>query len=136
MCRNCQSPKLEDVSEQFKRFCLILIYFISKICVLLGCKKNNTCPICFLELSRSEHVKRHIEGVHSDIRPYKCLYCDKSYKQNCHLKRHVNHKHEDPTFECEICDKKFGDKYCLERHLKIHGNRERPTKKNCLEKNQ
>lgn len=87
------------------------------------------CPICgkvfkFRSLLASHSI------IHSDMRPYACEFCSRSFRRLSHLKRHrevvhANGARPPQSFICHICGK---DKKCrsqLARHVIIHTG-ERP----------
>lgn len=47
------------------------------------------CPDCAKQFKRSEHLKRHIRSVHSNIRPFHCKYCDKKFSRSDNLAQHL-----------------------------------------------
>lgn len=47
------------------------------------------CPDCSKQFKRSEHLKRHIRSVHSNIRPFHCKYCDKKFSRSDNLAQHL-----------------------------------------------
>ena len=49
----------------------------------------------------------------------KCLLCGKTFKNKSKLKQH-SAIHQDRTFCCEFCIKKFHNKYGLARHVRTH----------------
>jgi len=55
-----------------------------------------------------------------------CSHCDKEFKRNWDLKRHMKTMHStDPaveTFKCDICEKTVKSKRNLKLHMKTHGN--------------
>ena len=55
------------------------------------------------------------------LRPFKCSFCDKTYKTNGHLKDHIQVQHiKIRKFKCEICKSEFGRNSTLLAHLKTH----------------
>ena len=50
---------------------------------------NFPCTNCEKQFKRSEHLKRHIRSVHSNIRPYECKYCDKKFSRLDNLAQHL-----------------------------------------------
>eukprot|EP00092_Neocalanus_flemingeri_P024355 GFUD01026411.1.p1 GENE.GFUD01026411.1~~GFUD01026411.1.p1 ORF type:complete len:479 (+),score=93.72 GFUD01026411.1:36-1472(+) len=63
--------------------------------------------------------------VHSDVRNMACEHCDRSFKSDLYLKRHIKlmHTSNPGEFKCEICDKLFKTKDTISRHKKkIHGD--------------
>ncbi|CCF56514.1 hypothetical protein KAFR_0B02160 [Kazachstania africana CBS 2517] len=54
---------------------------------------------------------------------FSCEYCDRRFKRQEHLKRHIRSLHicEKP-FHCHICDKHFSRSDNLNQHIKTHSN--------------
>ncbi|TDG49523.1 hypothetical protein AWZ03_004014 [Drosophila navojoa] len=66
------------------------------------------------------------ERSHTNVRPYSCEYCDKSFISASALKRHdLTHNGVRP-FYCIICDKTFQRNTHLKAHLrsKLHAMKE------------
>ncbi|KAH7179711.1 uncharacterized protein B0J16DRAFT_291173, partial [Fusarium flagelliforme] len=83
------------------------------------------CPRCN---KRVGDLKRHIQGVHEDQRPFKCDFpgCkSKPFKQKDNLQSHIKSVHEGKRpFKCNFpkCEWAFPRKEGLERHARIkHG---------------
>ena len=56
---------------------------------LLSLGKDATvCTVCGKGFSAYFHVKRHIETVHLNVKPYECKYCKKKFGQQPHWKKH------------------------------------------------
>jgi len=50
------------------------------------------CPDCHKMLCSLTSMKRHYQ-IHTGVRPYKCVYCNKAFTQSHHLKKHLrSHK--------------------------------------------
>ncbi|RLV94588.1 Zinc finger protein MSN4 [Spathaspora sp. JA1] len=47
------------------------------------------CMECEKQFKRSEHLKRHIRSVHSNIRPFHCKYCEKKFSRSDNLAQHL-----------------------------------------------
>ena len=75
-------------------------------------KSGYMCNQCGEEFTRSYDLKRHIRRVHTAERPHVCSTCGKGFKTGDKLRRHEK-IHEDKTFECHKCRKKFGRKVCF-----------------------
>ena len=45
-------------------------------------KKSFECPHCDHTTSNKSDLQIHIRGVHEDKRPFKCMVCDKAFKQD------------------------------------------------------
>ena len=54
------------------------------------------CHICGFTFSSNYNVKKHIQAVHENQRPYKCHLCDKSFKTIPARQYHVN-THKNPN---------------------------------------
>ncbi|KAK6459419.1 uncharacterized protein RJT20DRAFT_132553 [Scheffersomyces xylosifermentans] len=48
-----------------------------------------SCSECDKQFKRSEHLKRHIRSVHSNIRPFHCKYCEKKFSRSDNLAQHL-----------------------------------------------
>ncbi|KAE8279586.1 AT-rich binding protein [Larimichthys crocea] len=87
------------------------------------------CPICSKVFKFKSLLASH-SLIHSEVRPYGCDFCSRTFRRLSHLKRHRQVVHADgerppQSFVCHICGK---DKKCrsqLARHVIIHTG-ERP----------
>lgn len=87
------------------------------------------CPICSKVFKFKSLLASH-SMIHSNVRPYTCDFCSRSFRRLSHLKRHCEVVHANgarlpQSFVCHICGK---DKKCrsqLARHVIIHTG-ERP----------
>ena len=82
-------------------------------------KKKKECQICGkVVVDLPQHMT-----VHSELRLYKCAYCEKGFKAKGNLtkhhKIHTREKREKP-FKCELCGKTFNQSSNLSIHMKIH----------------
>lgn len=62
------TPPIEESEEEEKPF------------------KCESCPKAF---RRSEHLKRHIRSVHSNVRPFPCKFCEKKFSRSDNLAQHL-----------------------------------------------
>uniref|UniRef100_UPI0037E77A70 zinc finger protein ZFP2-like n=1 Tax=Semicossyphus pulcher TaxID=241346 RepID=UPI0037E77A70 len=91
--------------------------------------KTFPCPICSKVFKFRSLLASH-SLIHSEMRPYGCDFCSRSFRRLSHLKRHREVVHANgarplQSFVCHICGK---DKKCrsqLARHVIIHTG-ERP----------
>ncbi len=62
-------------------------------CKVQNCKKKYTSMY---------NVRRHVKTEHSNYKPYKCEYCDKSFPVIAYLKEHAITHTSAKTFLCKI----------------------------------
>ena len=83
------------------------------------------CPICKKEVLHPFHLKDHML-THSDVRPYKCDGCTRSFKTRGRLNMHIRNYHSSrKRFGCKVCLKRFRTKKYLDAHMLTHTG-ERP----------
>ncbi|XP_054443915.1 zinc finger protein 510 [Pteronotus mesoamericanus] len=71
------------------------------------------------------------QRTHSQVKPYKCNECGKSFCQKGHLIQHQRTHTGEKPFECNECGKTFSQKSHLSTHQRIH-TAEKPYKcKEC-----
>ena len=57
------------------------------------------------------------------MKPYKCSFCGKCFRQNSHLTVHWRTHTGDKPYECNICKKRFSQHSTLAVHHRIHKNK-------------
>lgn len=78
------------------------------------------CSECDKQFKRTEHLKRHIRSVHSNIRPYHCHYCERKFSRLDNLAQHIKtHYKVDGSGNTNIV---YGD-------MTIHSRRDKKKKK-------
>ncbi|XP_025787363.1 zinc finger protein 510 [Puma concolor] len=80
---------------------------------------------------KSYHISAHKvrQRSHSEVKPYKCNECGKSFFQKGHLIQHQRTHTGEKPFECNECGKTFSQKSHLSTHQRIH-RAEKPYKCN------
>lgn len=76
-----------------------------------------SCTMCSFKRQFRSAVLKHVNGVHLNIRPYKCKYCKKSFPDKHKLKHHQRVHSEDADFTCTLCDAVFKYANGLTSHL-------------------
>ena len=83
------------------------------------------CIKCSYETTQREHFRRHVDAVHSNLRPFLCDVCGQRFKRHDALLHHTqvlhhtqNEIHDDQsetrsnTHRCSVCDRTFSSKVC------------------------
>ncbi|KAI8793503.1 zinc finger protein 665 [Biomphalaria glabrata] len=82
--------------------------------------KRWTCEVCDKAFSSNSDLKTH-RRTHSGETPFKCDYCERSFKQRGHRKLHIQVVHtKDMPFKCNQCESAFPTRYRYQVHLKRH----------------
>lgn len=82
--------------------------------------KPKKCDICQRVCSDSKSLKKHVQAVHSQLKPYICQICDYKSARKANLKQHMRQHTGEKPFTCDECDYKTGDLNSLRRHKKRH----------------
>lgn len=81
---------------------------------------------CSKVFSRLPNCKKHIDGVHLNLRKFRCEVCKFKFKTASSLKMHTVARHpvdeDSKTFKCQVCEKTFLRKAGLQLHESLHTN--------------
>ncbi len=113
-------------------------------------KGNLTCPMCNHTFGSESILEKHIQNhnvpkehqcnhagckkafrrkdalivhsrTHSGEKPYKCAFCDKTFRDNGSLTKHLNSFHQgEMPFKCDECSKGFMEERALKCHMGFH----------------
>ena len=75
-------------------------------------KRMFSCDQCNYLSYKKEHVKRHINFIHKQLRNHVCHHCGKAYTLQKHLSKHLFKDHNEGTpterkYKCDQCDKSY-----------------------------
>lgn len=77
-----------------------------------------SCPECHRDFLYTTKFNSHMRNVHPARQPKVCQFCGKTYKNQSTFLKHLT-THEDYNSRklvCDICSKRFTDKFNLMRH--------------------
>ena len=87
---------------------------------------NNQCIFCNAIFSKKEHLKRHEDSIHKNVK-FDCQDCGKQYKQKGKLTMHINNVHKGMKYKCDQCDNEFTDPGNRNQHIKsVHEQKKYP----------
>jgi len=109
---------LSLVECQFCNKMLKFNYIKSHLKIFHATGQKFQCKICSKSFKSALYLNNH-EKTHN--KSHKCEICNKMYPSLGRLNHHKKEIHENlRIFECEICSKKFNQKYHMQNHQKIH----------------
>ena len=88
--------------------------------------KGHNFPYFIINNMLGSHISSALEQTCSKELPFKCQYCDKSFKRKYSVERQIKVVHlGQRPFDCQ-CGKKFATKEQLDRHIITKHTSERP----------
>lgn len=116
----------ESCGKSYKSETSLKIHNLSESHAEIKAKNGLECPICKKILKSRKTLRGH-QLTHSNLRPFQCELCEKSYKKNYSLIKHRKlHYIPGPyPYRCEVCKCYF--KKIQQKHL--HKKEKHPKKK-------
>jgi KRAB domain-containing zinc finger protein len=82
-----------------------------------GQSKPFKCGSCDYSTNSISRLRRHQNGKHLQLKPFRCEVCSRMFGRKSHLINHsFIHTGEKP-FKCHLCDYRCSRKSHLNRHL-------------------
>lgn len=78
------------------------------------------CQICGRTFTHKVAFVNHMKTVHSDLRPFPCTQCEKTFKTRQCLRAHSLTHSNIRNYMCTLCGKTFMRSSNLTIHMKIH----------------
>ncbi|XP_049779502.1 zinc finger protein 569-like [Schistocerca cancellata] len=78
------------------------------------------CDICSKTYADSKCLKKHIQAVHSKLRPYVCHVCGHASARRAMLQMHLRQHTGEKPHACPMCAYRTGDHNSLRRHIMRH----------------
>lgn len=79
------------------------------------------CHLCQASLKPFDCFVHHVKNEHKAKTPHQCTQCGEILVSAFRLKTHIVRKHSDlRPYICDVCDKSFKEKYTLFQHILIH----------------
>ena len=85
------------------------------------------CEICDKFFADSKCLKKHVQAVHSKLKPYICTICNHQCARKAMLEMHMRQHTGEKPFKCNECEYRTGDHNSLRRHNMRHTG-EKPYK--------
>jgi len=82
--------------------------------------KPKQCDICQKMFSDSKCLKKHVQAIHSKLKPYICQVCGHQSARKAMLQLHVRQHTGEKPFQCDVCEYRTGDHNSLRRHKRKH----------------
>lgn len=78
------------------------------------------CDLCQKSFADSKCLKKHVQAVHSRLKPYICQVCNHQCARKSMLEMHMRQHTGEKPFKCPECDYQTGDHNSLRRHKMRH----------------
>ncbi|KAL1453118.1 hypothetical protein WDU94_007290 [Cyamophila willieti] len=116
--------KLHNNPKQFQcHICLKYLSSSSSLKVHVKTHSNEKafkCPHCDTAFNQKVHLNDHILSHHTNMRPFNCQLCNKTYVSKSVLKKHLKKHLGLFKYSCEVCSKRFFERSSLKKHMRTH----------------
>jgi len=77
------------------------------------------CMQCDKQFKQKAHLVQHVQTLHEGERPHSCSECGKTFKRRSHLMEHHLTHTTDKCFQCDVCGLRFARRFQLRAHRKV-----------------
>ncbi|XP_005107773.1 uncharacterized protein LOC101845953 [Aplysia californica] len=81
---------------------------------------SKKCDVCDRLFANSKCLKKHKEAVHTNFKPFQCLYCNHTTARKAMMQLHLRTHTGEKPFKCDICAYTTGDHNSMRRHKMRH----------------
>ncbi|XP_045180955.2 zinc finger protein 532-like [Mercenaria mercenaria] len=98
---------------------------------------RSVCKLCGKVYSSVHVLRRHIDNIHSDVkpRPFQCELCEYAASNKWHLKEHYRRHTGEQPYKCPVCVKSFSHQGTMNRHCKTIHKIEIPSQRPYVRNN-
>nr|KAI8762024.1 zinc finger protein 629-like [Biomphalaria glabrata] len=89
-------------------------------CSSRGWFSSKSCDICDRVFANSKCLKKHKEAVHTNHKPFECMYCNHTTARKAMMELHIRTHTGEKPFKCDICPYSTGDHNSMRRHKMRH----------------
>jgi len=76
------------------------------------------CLHCEKSFRNNPQLLEHVNILHSKTQPFSCIDCGLSFYSNAQLSKHTQAKHSNEIFSCQLCEKTFMSPQGLKTHVR------------------
>ena len=60
-----------------------------------------TCKVCNAQFKRTKAYKEHLISIHTNLRAYKCDWCEKTFANGANCRKHKKESHPNEILEAD-----------------------------------
>lgn len=83
-------------------------------------REEKLCRFCDKRFKRDSHLIRHVDKSHKGQKAFKCLECNKEFEQRYQLVLHIRIHTGEKPFSCDFCGKTFTQNSSRIVHMRQH----------------
>ncbi|XP_039995095.1 zinc finger protein 391-like [Xiphias gladius] len=83
-------------------------------------REEKSCHVCDKSFKRDSYLIRHVDKSHKGHKAFKCLECNKEFDQRYQLVLHIRSHTGEKPFSCDYCGKAFVQNSSRLAHMRVH----------------